>query len=67
MGIHKVIYDSKRFAMKTVVVVDYSMPNMNGLEVCKALEDLPLKFIMLTGKAEPETAIEAFNDGLIQP
>lgn len=66
MGIHKVVYDAKRFAMKTVVVVDYSMPDMNGLEVCKALRGLPLKFIMLTGKAEPETAIEAFNEGLIQ-
>ncbi|MGD9153714.1 MAG: response regulator, partial [Gammaproteobacteria bacterium] len=65
MGIHKVIYDPKRFAMKTVVVVDYSMPDMNGLEVCKALQGLPLKFIMLTGKAEPETAIKAFNEGLI--
>ncbi|MGD9108179.1 MAG: response regulator [Gammaproteobacteria bacterium] len=65
MGIHKTIYNPKRFAMKTVVVVDYSMPDMNGLEVCKALQGLPLKFIMLTGKAEPETAIEAFNKGLI--
>lgn len=65
MGIHKIIYNSERFAVKTVAVVDYSMPDMNGLEVCKELQGLPLKIIMLTGKAEPATAIGAFNEGLI--
>lgn len=49
----------------SVVIVDYSMPEMNGLEFCEQISDLPVKKIMLTGEADLETAIEAFNVGLI--
>lgn len=65
MGIHKKAYDANRFNETIVVVIDYAMPTMNGLEVCKALEEKPFKFIMLTGQATPENAIEGFNHGLI--
>lgn len=63
--IHKEIYNTNRFNTVTVVVVDYTMPGMNGLELCKTLEGLPLKFILITGDATQEKAIEAFNAGLI--
>lgn len=55
----------KRFEAISVVIVDYSMPEMNGLEVLKKLSGLPLKKIMLTGEASLETAVTGFNDGLI--
>ncbi len=64
-GIHKKIYNANRFNEIIIVVIDYAMPTMNGLEVCKALEGKLFKFIMLTGQATPETAIEGFNEGLI--
>lgn len=64
-NIHKEIYDPNRFSRVVVAVVDYTMPGMNGLELCKALRELPLKFILITGDATLSSAIEAFNAGLI--
>jgi CheY-like chemotaxis protein len=64
-NIHKEIYNPNRFHSVAVVVVDYTMPKMNGLEICRALSDLPLKFVLLTGDATSDKAVEAFNDGLI--
>jgi len=64
--IHKIIYSVDRFKRIAVVIVDYAMPKMDGLEVSEALEHMPLKFILLTGKAAPDTVIRAFNEGRIQ-
>ncbi|ODN42864.1 response regulator [Piscirickettsia litoralis] len=48
-----------------VVVVDYDMPEMNGLDFVRAIKNNRIKKIMLTAKADQDIAIEAFNDGLI--
>jgi len=56
---------SHRFMTPSVVVVDYSMPQMNGIEFCAAARDLPCKKILLTGVADESVAVEAFNRGLI--
>jgi CheY-like chemotaxis protein len=48
-----------------VIIVDYAMPGMNGLEFCKKIRDLPMKKMLLTGEADHTIAVEAFNDGLI--
>jgi CheY-like chemotaxis protein len=48
-----------------VLVVDYSMPGMNGIQVCRAVRDLPCRRILLTGAADERIAIDAFNRGLI--
>jgi CheY-like chemotaxis protein len=55
----------RRFMTPSVVVVDYSMPQMSGVEFCEALHDLPCKKILLTGVADENVAIAAFNRGLI--
>ena len=49
----------------SVVVVDYSMPMMNGIEFCKRLSDLPILKVMLTGHADFKLAVDAFNSGII--
>ena len=41
------------------------MPKMTGVEFCRAIRGLPVKTILLTGKASLETAISAFNEGVI--
>ncbi len=47
------------------IVVDYLMPEMNGLELLKELRstgnDIP--FIMLTGKGNEDVAVDALNQG----
>lgn len=63
--IHHEVYNRDRFSQKSVVVVDYVMPEMSGLEFCRQVEKVGIKKILLTGKADEKLAIRAFNDGLI--
>ncbi|WP_131783108.1 response regulator [Legionella gresilensis] len=63
--IHSEIYNPKRFNEISVVVVDYEMSDMNGIQFCQAIKHKPIKKILLTGKADEHAAIEAFKAGLI--
>ncbi|MEI6790309.1 MAG: hypothetical protein WCK42_03910 [Myxococcaceae bacterium] len=62
----RLIYVSERFKKTSVVVVDYEMLGMNGLQVCAAIKDPSIQKILLTGVANEQVAIDAFNQGLIQ-
>ncbi len=64
-SIHRMMYDPERFAEVSVVVVDLTMPEMDGIAFCKALANPNLGKILLTGTADDATAIEAFNAGII--
>jgi CheY-like chemotaxis protein len=55
----------RRFDDISLVIVDYAMPGLNGLDLCAQLINSPYKKILLTGKAEQALAVEAFNNGLI--
>lgn len=46
-------------------VVDYAMPGTNGLEVLNTLLDWPGTRVLLTGQADEQVAVQAFNNGLI--
>jgi len=59
------VHDTKRFQTAAVVVVDYAMAALNGLDFCRALRGLPCKKILFTGEANEMIAVEAFNQGLI--
>lgn len=63
--IHRISFERQRFLTPSVVVVDYSMPQMNGVEFCEALRNLPCKKILFTGVADEKVAVDAFNRGLI--
>ncbi len=54
-----------RFGSVGVVVADYAMPGVTGLELFSELSDHEAKKILLTGVADEKLAVEAFNDGLI--
>lgn len=64
-GIFRISSQRERFAVPSVVVVDFYMPHMNGLDFCRALQYLSCKKILLAGPAEERLAMEAMNDGLI--
>lgn len=54
-----------RFATPSVLVVDYAMAHMNGIQFCQAVQHLPCKKIMFTGEGDEKIAVDAFNRGLI--
>jgi len=55
----------ERFTIPSVLVVDYSMPQMDGVAFCQALRHIPCKKILFTGAADEKIAVDAFNRGLI--
>lgn len=59
------IYDKSRFDNAAILVVDYEMPDINGIEFCKKLKGRNIFKIMLTAEADKDTAIQAFNNGII--
>lgn len=63
--IHRISFQARRFMTPSVLVVDYSMPQMNGVELCEAVRHLPCKKILFTGAADEKVAVDAFNRGLI--
>ncbi|KAB2836909.1 MAG: response regulator [Caedimonadaceae bacterium] len=63
--IHLQIYSSNRFKQISTIIVDYDMPGMNGLEVCRQIRSPHIQKIMLTGAATHKIAVDAFNEGLI--
>lgn len=63
--IYCTVLNKQRFTIPAVIVVDYAMPQMNGLELCKALQHIPCKKILLTGQADEKVAVDAFNNKLI--
>lgn len=54
-----------RFRHISVAVIDYSMPSLNGIDLCAQINDPYMKKMLITGVADEEVAVAAFNDGLI--
>jgi len=55
----------QRHSQVSVLIIDYEMPGINGLEVCHQIENPHIRKVLLTGVADENLAIEAFNNGLI--
>lgn len=63
--IQNLIYDASRFKQVSILIVDYFMPGIDGLSFCRKFKDSPYQKIMLTGEADQDLAISAFNEGSI--
>jgi len=61
-----ILYKPNRFDNASVVLVDYLMPNqITGIQFCEKIRNLPARKIMLTGKADSNIAVDAFNHNVI--
>jgi len=56
---------SERFEEIAVLVIDYTMPAINGIELCKLIKNPNIRVILLTGDADYDIAIKEFNNGNI--
>lgn len=63
--IHEQIFDLSRSNQISLIIVDYHMPGMDGIEFCRCIKNHPAKKLLLTGQADLEIAVSAFNEGLI--
>lgn len=63
--VHREVYKKQRFKQISVAVVDYDMPSINGIEFCRRIANPNIKKILLTGKADANIAVQAFNEGII--
>ena len=62
-SIYREVFNPDRFNKTCILVVDYDMPTTNGLDLARSLKaQMPIKIIMLTGEADQETAVTAFNN-----
>jgi len=58
-------YNAERFGQVSTVLVDYSMPDMDGIEFCRNLKDKMIEKIMITAVADYKLAAQAFNEKII--
>lgn len=57
--------DDARFEDIAAVVVDYEMPEIDGIRFLESISDIACAKILLTGAAGDSEAVTAFNAGLI--
>lgn len=58
-------FDEFKAREVSVVVADYSMPSMNGIEFCERIQNASIRKILLTGYATSTEAVKAFNNNTI--
>lgn len=64
-ALYREMYSADRFSQVSVVLVDYAMPQMNGIDFCRHISDPHIKKILFTGVATEAVAVDAFNNGII--
>jgi CheY-like chemotaxis protein len=65
LSLHHEIYNPQRFSTPSIAIIDYTMPQMHGEQVCAAINNKFIKKILLTGNKDFDNAINLFNNGLI--
>jgi FixJ family two-component response regulator len=64
-SIKDLIHDNDKYEKYGVVITDYKMPIMNGIELCNNISELNIVKILLTGEYKPLDALTALHDDTI--
>lgn len=64
-NLHKKLYKENRYNEISTVIIDYDMPQINGLNAIDNIHNKKIKKILLTGVANESLAVNAFNQGKI--
>ena len=64
-NIKKLINDQNKHEKYGILVIDYKMPTMDGIQLCKQLYDLKVIKILLTGEYNPLDSISSLNNKTI--
>jgi CheY-like chemotaxis protein len=59
------VSNARRFAFPSVLVTDYAMPSMNGIELCRRIGNPRIKKMLITGVTDEREAVKAFNSKII--
>lgn len=65
LNISQLIDYTERQKEISVLIIDLNMPEINGLDICRAIKGSAMKKILLTGESDYLQAIAAFNENII--
>lgn len=54
-----------RYQDISVILIDYHMPDIQGIDFLKKIQHLPIKYVLITAEQDYNIAIDAFNAGLV--
>lgn len=57
--------DKQKYNSYGIIVTDYKMPHINGIQLCEKVQNLPIQKILLTGEYDASHAIKALNSNII--
>ncbi|OGT97480.1 MAG: hypothetical protein A2298_05650, partial [Gammaproteobacteria bacterium RIFOXYB2_FULL_38_6] len=63
--VHEIVYNPRRFKTISVLVVDRSMPRIDGLDFCRTFQTSSAQKLLMTATPMQKEAIQAFNEGVI--
>lgn len=61
----EVLNNKEKYQDISVVIIDFKMPEVDGITILEALKNKPFKKILLTANGGSKLGVKAFNDGLI--
>lgn len=62
LNLYKKMYKGKRFSDISTLVIDYDMPQCDGLTAINKVTNKSIKKLLLTGIANEKLAVHSFND-----
>lgn len=60
------VSNALRFEFPSVLITDYAMPSMTGVDLCRGVGDVRIMKMLITGVTDEREAVKAFNSNTIE-